>query len=127
MITPDMRLNWIVSQAEGLRPLPMFIKTRTSHNKAYVRSRQNVEDMTPFTDASGPHLVATPPLCSSGATGILAVAVSSLFRLNRLMNGSVALDYARKRVGVVGPKLASSCDPTHDDVNVVLCSTRCCP
>jgi hypothetical protein len=65
-----------------------------------------MEDITPLTDTSEPHLAATPPLCSSGATGILVVAVSSLFRLNRLMNGSVALDYARKRVGVVGPKRA---------------------
>jgi hypothetical protein len=62
--------------------------------------------MTPLTDASGPHLAATPQLCSSGATGILVVAVSFHFRLNGLMNGSVALDYARKRVGVVGPTRA---------------------
>jgi hypothetical protein len=72
----------------------------------YVRLRQNMEDITPLTDTSEPHSAATPPLCSSGATGILVVAVASLFRLNRLMNGSVALGYARKRVGVVGPRRA---------------------
>jgi hypothetical protein len=41
-----------------------------------------------------------------GTTGILVVAVASFFRLNRLLNGGVALDYARKRVGVVGPTRA---------------------
>jgi hypothetical protein len=73
---------------------------------AYVRLLQIMTDVTLVTDVSGPHLAATPPLCSSGATGILVVAVSSLFRFNRLMNGSVALGYALRRVGVVGPTRA---------------------
>ena len=58
---------------------------------AYVRLRRTMTDISPVTGISEPPLAATPLQGSSGAIGILVVAVASLFRLNRLMNGSVAL------------------------------------